>query len=416
MSMKGTMQASVAPMAPPASLEFNQIKVTKQEKAADMGEVAEDLDFRTMVQNSNAETLRDRAAKKSGDLSGAKTDEEFYRALNDRNNPSRTPKNTLGKDDFLKLFVAQMQNQDPLNPSDASQMAAQMAQFNSLEQMMNVNTTLNSLLKAQDQGRTVQMINYVGKEVDVGTGILKYDKTKLTKASFEIEQPLPSASLEVRDSSGQVIGTQELGSLMPGEHNVKWNGRLKDGSEALPGLYNFQVVGKTSEGQDLTVPIKSKVKVMGIDLKDEGGSFYTELGKIQMKDVTSVGLQAAEEAKILSANSTTLGTAEGDQPSKPLEEGLENAKTSKELTLPKKGVTGDRVKTDGIKGGDTDPAAADPGDLPPGLMEAAQKMLNEPTKGSPQRNPDKTSGSTSQKPMINNNDSGIPVTMAGGER
>jgi flagellar hook assembly protein FlgD len=291
MAMRGTMQATLAPVTPPNSVEFNQLKVAKQDKAADMGEKPADLDFRTILQNSNSETGRDRLAKKSGDLSGAKTDEEFYRMLSEKNSPQRTPKNQLGKDDFLKLFIAQMQNQDPLAPDDATEMAAQMAQFNSLEQMMNVNTTLGQLLKSQDQGRAVQLINYVGKEIDVGSGLLKFDKSKLTKASFAIDTGVPAAKLEVRDGSGQLISQQDLGNLMPGEHNIKWNGKLKDGKDALPGIYNFQVVGETPDGGQISIPIKSRVKVTGVDLKDEGGSFYTELGKVQLKDITSVGAQ-----------------------------------------------------------------------------------------------------------------------------
>lgn len=364
MSMKGSMQATLAPVSPPNSVDFNQMKVAQQEKAVDMGEANPGIDFRTMLQNSNSETSRERVAKKSGDLSGAKTDEDFYRMLNERNNPSRTPKNQMGKDDFMKLFIAQMQNQDPLNPSDASQMAAQMAQFNSLEQMMNVNTTLTQMMKAQEQGRTVQMVNYVGKEVDVGTGMLKYDKNKLTKANFEIDQALPGAILEVRDGSGQVISQQELGSIMPGEHKVKWNGKLKDGKDALPGMYNFQIVGKTTEGQEMAIPIKSKVKVTGIDLKDEGGSFYTELGKIQVKDIASVGVQGFEDAKARTVEAMGAGTPSNQQQQQgpvlkaaeqSIEEGQEQAQNV--LTAP-------------------------PAGLPPELMEMAQKMINDPNTSS----------------------------------
>jgi flagellar basal-body rod modification protein FlgD len=385
--MKGPMQAALAPVSPPNSIEFNPLKVATQEKAADMGEPTKDLDFRTMIQNSNSDTARERAAKKSGDLSGAKTDEDFYRMLNERSNPGRTPKNQLGKDDFLKLFIAQMQNQDPLNPSDASQMAAQMAQFNGLEQMMNVNNTLNELLKSQGQGQTTQMINYVGKEVDVGTGMLKYDKNKLTKATFEIEQPLPGALLEVRDGSGQVISQQDLGSVMPGEHNVKWSGKLKDGKDALPGLYNFQIVGKTSDGNDVTVPIKSKVKVTGIDLKDEGGSFYTELGKIKIKDVTSVGVQGFDDVKAEFVPAPSSDSSPKDNTAK-----AQIPQDTNGLTIPAEQT-------------EQKPSMEMPAGLPPGLMEAAQKMINS--------EPAPESSSSPNRANVVSNDSGIPVTVAG---
>lgn len=384
MGMSGDLQSKLSPITPPNSVEYNQIAVKKPEKAADMGEVAPDLDFRSMLQNSNSEVARDRNAKKSGDLSGAKTDEDFYRMLNDRNNPSRTPKNQLGKDDFLKLFIAQLQNQDPLNPSDSTQMAAQMAQFNGLEQMMNVNTTLTSMLKAQDQGRTVQMINYVGKEVDVGNGMLKFDKNRITKATFHIDQPVAAATLEVRDGTGQVISQEELGSLMPGEHNVKWQGRLKDGQPASPGLYNFQIVGKATDGQELAVPIKSKVKITGIDLKEDGGAFFTELGKIQMKDVTSVGVQGFDEHR---AAAVVKGLDANTK------DGKEGAKSFQ-----------DNLQQPAEIGADTDATvnpAAPP--LPPGLMEMAQQMVNkEENSGTKQTDQD------INKPRPNNPPSAVP--------
>lgn len=360
MGMSGDLQSKLAPVAPPNGVEFNQIAVKKPDKAADMGEVAPDLDFRTMLQNSNAETGRERSAKKTGDLSGAKTDEDFYRMLNERNNPSRTPKNQLGKDDFLKLFIAQMQNQDPLNPSDSSQMAAQMAQFNGLEQMMNVNNTLTAMMKAQDQGRAAQMIDYIGKEVDVGNGILKFDKNKLTRATFNIDQPLGSAVLEVRDGSGQVLSQEEMGSLMPGEHNVKWQGRLKDGQVASPGIYNFQIVGKSVDGQDVTIPIKSKVKINGLDLKQDGGAFVTELGKILMKDVTSVGIEGFADKLVAPAiKAANLNGKDDKQPSNDPAEKFE--------------VPADALKD--TAAAINPPETGMPG-IPPELIAMAQNMVN----------------------------------------
>lgn len=292
MSMSGKLQARIAPLSTSGNRTYNPA-----DTAVPTDKAADQVEFHKLLQNSNADVARERMAKKSGDLSAAKTDEEFRKMLADKSNPQRAPKNTLGKDDFMKLFIAQMQTQDPLNPQDATQMSAQMAQFNSLEQMMNLNKTMENLLKGQATDRAVSMVNYVGKEVDVGNGLLKWDKNKLTKSTFEIGQPLANATVEVRDGSGLVVSQEDLGNLMPGEHNVKWSGKMKDGNIANPGVYNFSIIGKTTDGQDVAVPIKTKVKVTGIDLQSEGGSFFTEVGKIEIKDIASVGLQGFDEAK-----------------------------------------------------------------------------------------------------------------------
>jgi flagellar basal-body rod modification protein FlgD len=292
MSMSGKLQSRIAPVMTNGTRTYNP-----EETAAPKDKSADKVEFHKLLQNSNSDITRERMAKKSGDLSSAKTDEEFRKMLSDKSNPQRTPKNTLGKDDFMKLFIAQMQAQDPLNPQDATQMSAQMAQFNSLEQMMNLNKSLDTMIKGQSTDRAVSMVNYVGKEVDIGNGLLKWDKNKLTKSTFEIDQPLANAAVEVRDGSGQIVSQEDLGNLMPGEHNVKWTGKMKDGNTANSGIYNFAIIAKTTDGQEVAVPIKTKVKVTGIDMQAEGGAFFTEVGKIDIKDIASVGLQGFDEAK-----------------------------------------------------------------------------------------------------------------------
>jgi hypothetical protein len=209
------------------------------------------------------------------------------------------------------------------------------------------------------------MIDYVGKEVDVGTGMLKFDnKSKLSKGTFAIDQPLGQATLEVRDGSGQVLSQEELGSLMPGEHNVKWQGRLKDGRTASPGIYNFQIVGKSIEGQEVSIPITSKVKITGVDLKTDGGAFFTELGKIAMKDVASVGLEGYEKKAAAAVNQMGTPGKDGKQSAKHPAEGLDQAM--------------DAVKDTAV----SDPTAAlNPAEaglpqLPPEFMEMAQNMVN----------------------------------------
>jgi len=330
MSMSGKLQSRIAPLNSGGNREYNPgDAATPKDKNPDQ------VEFHKLLQNSNADVARERMAKKSGDLSGAKTDEEFRKMLADKSNPQRTPKNTLGKDDFMKLFIAQMQSQDPLNPQDATQMSAQMAQFNSLEQMMNLNKSLEAMLKGQATDRAVSMVNYVGKEVDVGNGQLKWDKNKLTKSTFEISQPLANSVIEVRDGSGLVVAQEDLGNLMPGEHNLKWNGKLKDGNTANPGVYNFSIIAKTTDGQDVAIPIKSKVKVTGIDMQSEGGAFFTEIGKIDIKDIASVGLQGFDEAKTaLNVLEKTPTKSEVEASPKEKDREVQGAATENEL--PKK--------------------------------------------------------------------------------
>ena len=72
---------------------------------------------------------------------------------------------TVGKDEFLKLFVTQLKNQDPLNPMDSTEFTSQLAQFSSLEQLTNINTGITSLLAYQDSLQNASAANLIGKQV-----------------------------------------------------------------------------------------------------------------------------------------------------------------------------------------------------------------------------------------------------------
>jgi flagellar basal-body rod modification protein FlgD len=78
--------------------------------------------------------------------------------------------NAIGKDDFFKMLIAQLKNQDPLNPADGTAFAAQLAQFSSLEQLTNLNTTLTSQNQNYANLLNVQSVNLIGKEVTASNG------------------------------------------------------------------------------------------------------------------------------------------------------------------------------------------------------------------------------------------------------
>jgi len=76
-----------------------------------------------------------------------------------------SPKTVLGKDEFMKMLIAQLKHQDPLNPMDGTAFTAQLAQFSSLEQLQNINTQLSSFTKQQQSLGNTQAVNLIGREV-----------------------------------------------------------------------------------------------------------------------------------------------------------------------------------------------------------------------------------------------------------
>jgi flagellar basal-body rod modification protein FlgD len=224
-------------------------------------------------------------------LSGAKTDEDFFKMLEDNINREnkRVPSNKLDKDAFLKLFVTQIQYQDPLNPDDSSEMAAQLAQFDGLEQMMNVNKTLEKMNADNQTSRAVGLVDFVGKEVTINGGKLRLDQGKVTDATFSLAKDSSKTVLEVRNSAGIVVDEQDLGQVRAGEHKVEWDGKTKDGKTVPDGAYTMTVVAKDMQEQAIPADITSSVKISGVDLQDKGGSFYTDIGKVRVDEISSVG-------------------------------------------------------------------------------------------------------------------------------
>ena len=105
----------------------------------------------------------------------------------------RTPSSTLGKDDFLKLLMTQLQNQDPSKPMEDTDFIAQMAQFSSLEQMTNMTSTFGKFIKQQQQSQMIAYNQFVGKEItwhrikelEDGTTQVEEGSGKVTSIQFK---------------------------------------------------------------------------------------------------------------------------------------------------------------------------------------------------------------------------------------
>ena len=105
---------------------------------------------------------------------------------------STTQSNVMGKDDFLNLLITQLQNQDPLNPTDSTEFTAQLAQFSSLEQLGNVNENLTELKHFQASINNSQAVALIGKAITakegsdatlIGVGIGVYNAMMAAKAT-----------------------------------------------------------------------------------------------------------------------------------------------------------------------------------------------------------------------------------------
>lgn len=305
--MRGSLQSEIRPGSQGGVKEFNTAKVAA---SAVQAPKANEADFLTVLNNSNSDTKRTREAKAlNGGLDGTESYDEFLAKMDDKAAKQRVPKNNLDKDDFLKLFITQLQNQDPLSPEDSSEMASRLAQFNSLEQALNSNKTLTSILDGQKQSRSLDLINYVGKEVEIKGGRIRMDGTQPSEAAFKLERAAMETTLEIRDSSGAVVDSTNLGNMNPGDQKISWDGKRKDGTQAAAGVYNFSVIAKGMNGEDIPVSIVSRAKITGVDVQDKEGSMHSDLGKVKFDEVQSIGDSGYKSAQVETDQAAKLNAA-----------------------------------------------------------------------------------------------------------
>lgn len=190
---------------------------------------------------------------------------------------SNTSEQELGKDEFLKLLVTQMQNQDPLNPMDSTEYTAQLAQYTSLEQLYNIDETLGLINTGQQQDSSYNALEFIGKQISAQGHELSFEKGKSATGSFSLAEQA-DCSVMITDANGDLVREKSLGSMQPGTHTFDWDGQDDTGSMQDSGVYDFQVIAKDGKGQIRPVETRIAGEVTRVSL--EGNSPVLYVGEI----------------------------------------------------------------------------------------------------------------------------------------
>lgn len=189
------------------------------------------------------------------------------------------PQNELDKDAFLRLFVEQLQNQDPLNPMDADQMVAQLATFSQLEQAYETNEHLEMIENYQASINSAQTMSLLGNDVQAGGNLITLDEAgKATSAYYVLPDDATEVTFKVYDHTGEVVYEQALGTQEAGLHDFTWPGTDADGNQMPAGPYFFKILAYNSES-DLPMEVTTACQgtVTGVRF-DENGVPYLLVG------------------------------------------------------------------------------------------------------------------------------------------
>lgn len=194
----------------------------------------------------------------------------------------------LGKDDFLNLLVAQLQNQDPLSPLDSTAFTSQLAEFSSLEQLANVNENLEYLQMYQSSINNAQAVSFIGKNIDALGSSTQLEDGETEEIHFELSQDSSSVFINIYDEAGSLVKYIENGPLGEGKQIVEWDGTDNGGNTLPEGIYEFEVMAVDANGDKVQTTTYISDKVTGVTFKN--GVTYLLAGgmKIPIGDVIEV--------------------------------------------------------------------------------------------------------------------------------
>jgi flagellar basal-body rod modification protein FlgD len=193
-------------------------------------------------------------------------------------------------DTFLTILTTQLKNQNPLDPMDSNQFTQQLVQFAGVEQQINMNAQLTSLVELQKANQTTSAMGFLGATATVDGSSTKLASGKATW-TFGVDKP-SNGTITIKDATGQTAysGTFPLNA---GTQSFAWDGRGNNGSKWPDGAYTLSITAKDASGQSVAVSTTVNGTVDAVDLTQNpptltiGGQSY---GLDKIKQVVRPGL------------------------------------------------------------------------------------------------------------------------------
>ena len=213
-------------------------------------------------------------------------------AITDRPAPTAaTPtagSSRMGKDEFVKLLLAQLSHQDPTAPMDSQAFVAQLAQFSQVELMSSANTDLERLLVGQAAAQQTSVVNLVGKDVLYKSDAVELAADGPAHIQATLAAPAANVTATVTNDSGKVVRTLKLGAQDAGALDIPWDGRDDNGSVQPPGTYHVSVGAANASGDSVAVESRAQAHVTGISFDDGVPVLLSGSTHIQLSEVIQI--------------------------------------------------------------------------------------------------------------------------------
>lgn len=167
---------------------------------------------------------------------------------------------------FLTLLTTQLQHQDPLSPLDTNQFTAQLVEFASVEQQINMNSNLQTLISMQQTSQSLQALQLVGSNVTINSNTAALSNATGSPATWGFTSPAPATgNVTITSASGQVAFTGTV-SLSSGSQTFTWNGHGNNNITWPDGNYTLSITAAGANGQPVAVSTQVQGKVTAVNV------------------------------------------------------------------------------------------------------------------------------------------------------
>ncbi|MCK5912420.1 MAG: flagellar hook assembly protein FlgD [Desulfuromusa sp.] len=195
---------------------------------------------------------------------------------------------SMGKNDFLMLLVAQLENQDPMNPQDATEFTSQLAEFSSLEQLENVNKSLEGLAAMSSEMERMSALGLIGQDVVAQTEQFHFSGDPV-QLGYRLETPADDVKLYVLSQTGSTLATISAQETNPGEYFIDWDGLGDLGMPLESGDYSLVIRAVDKDDQLIQTDSLIKGRVEVVDMSGVTPRLETSAGVFAMNKVEKAG-------------------------------------------------------------------------------------------------------------------------------
>jgi flagellar basal-body rod modification protein FlgD len=199
-----------------------------------------------------------------------------------------TSMSSLNADDFLKLLLVSLKNQDPSKPMDSTAMLQQFSSLTQVQQTQKTNGYLLALLQTELALTNSQAVGFIGKNISYSGGQISVAGGTAGTSQYSLAGNASTVTATIYDANGTAVKTVELGSKTTGSYSFQWDGTNSSGTKVADGTYTVSIAAKDSAGKNISAATEGTANVTGVTFRNGMAYLMTNVGEIALAAVTGV--------------------------------------------------------------------------------------------------------------------------------